>query len=141
MTKEITYDEALQKLVKFADALDKDQSELTPEMAEIITALTNVHKDDPVGDSWTDVWAMMEDIREHAKNNGRAIVNADMPMQLRLAWHCTNTNKSWSIRITDFKKSAQTADPVKSEIWQMALIQDPIIAAQIKRISNLKAFW
>lgn len=105
MTKEIDYQDAIQKLTQIADALDKDPKELTEDMAEIVSALTKKHGDVPSDDNWDNVWDMFEDIREHAKNNGRAVIEEDRPIQLRLAWRCTNTNKTWSIRITDFKKS------------------------------------
>jgi hypothetical protein len=104
MKKELTYVEALEKLTTIADSLDKKQDELSPEMAEIISTLTKIHKNDTVGDNWDDLFAMFDDIREHAKNNDRAVIEEDRPRQLRLAWRCTNTNKTWSIKIANVKK-------------------------------------
>ena len=106
MTKELSYDEAIEKLTKIADSLNQKENELSPEMAEIVTALTKKHHKDPASDNWDDVWAMMDDIREHAKNNGRAVINEDRPHQLRFGWRCTNTNKTWSISLSHFKNSA-----------------------------------
>lgn len=107
MNKELNYDEAIAKLIKIADALEKKEKDeaVSPEMFEIITALTKVHGNDPADDNWTDIYDMMEDMMEHAKNNGRALVSADRPTQLRLGWECKNTGKTWSIRITAFKNT------------------------------------
>jgi hypothetical protein len=129
MTKEITYTEALEKLTAIADNLNKKQDELSPEMAEIISALTKVHKDDAVDDNWDDLFAMFDDIREHAKNNDRAVIEEDRPHQLRLAWRCTNTNKTWSIRITNVKKSLGNSEPSRKELVGRAIMtQDGKIA-------------
>lgn len=123
MTKEIDFEDTMQKLTQIAAALDKDPKELTPEMVDIVSALTKKHGNDSADDSWDNVWDMFEDICEHAKNNGRAVISEDKPMQLRLGWRCTNTNKTWSIRITDFKKTAMTnaPDAIKSELLQKAI--------------------
>lgn len=117
----LSYEEALNKLTQIADALDKDPNDLKPEMAEIISALTKKHGNDPADDNWDDVWEMFEDIREHAKNNGRTVVEEDRPTQLRLAWRCTNTNKTWSIRISNVKKSLENSTPDKKDIMSRAI--------------------
>jgi hypothetical protein len=118
-----TYEEVLQKLTEIADALDQDPTTLTSEMLQIISAISVKHGADPVDDSWDNVWDMFEDIREHAKNNERCIVNEDKPMQLRLGWRCTKTNKTWSIRISDFKKTAEASgvNKAKGEILLQCL--------------------
>jgi hypothetical protein len=129
MTKELTYEEALEKLTNIADSLDKKQDELSPEMSEIISALTKVHKNDISDDNWDDLFAMFDDIREHSKNNGRVVIEEDRPHQLRLAWRCTNTNKTWSIRIANVKKSLNESDPSRKELMGRAIMtQDGKIA-------------
>lgn len=119
MTK-LNHEEALQKLVQIADALDKEPAELTSEMSDILSAISVKHGAAPVDDNWDDLWNMFEDIREHAKNNGRTVVGEDRPHQLRLAWRCTNTNKTWSIRIANFKKSLNNTTPDKKEMVSRA---------------------
>lgn len=105
MTKELSHNKALEKLRDIANVLDQDRNELSTEMAEIISALSKTSPD-TVDDNWDNVWEMMDDIKEHAKNNGRSVIEEDRPHELRLAWRCTNTNKTWSIRITNFRKTA-----------------------------------
>lgn len=46
---------------------------------------------------WSDVWLMIEDIREHARNNGRLVVSDDDPANLKLGWRCAVTGKYWRI--------------------------------------------
>jgi hypothetical protein len=72
-------------------------------------------------DSWDDAKLMFEDIREHAKNNGRAVIEEDRPINLRLAWRCQNTEKTWSIRITNFKASFENVSEHK-DIMRRALM-------------------
>ncbi len=122
MTKDLTYTEALEKLNIIEDNLDKKQDELSTEMAEIISALTKVHKNDTVDDNWDDFFTLFDNIREYAKNNNRAVIEEDRPHQLRLAWRCTNTNKTWSIKIANVKKSLKDADPMKQELVNSAII-------------------
>lgn len=47
---------------------------------------------------------MLQDMKQHALNNGQAIEIADRPTELRWAWKCKNTGKTWSIRIGTLKK-------------------------------------
>src|ERR1700676_3139759 len=105
MTKELSYQEAMEKLVKIADALTAPKEELSAEMSEIIAALQKKDSNNSVDDNYDDVWTMFDDIQEHAKNNGRAVINEDRPAELRLAWRCTKTDKTWSIKINNVKKS------------------------------------
>lgn len=58
-------------------------------------------------DEWTDFIEMYDDIREYAKNNGRQIISADRPTQLKFGWQCEATGKTWAIRITDLRKSLE----------------------------------
>lgn len=110
--------EVMQKLNEIADAFNKDPKELTPEMSNVISILTAKPAAD---DNWDDMLDMLADIREHAKNNGSAIINEDKPMQLRLGWRCTNTNKTWSIRIANFKKSLEKMGPHQKDLISRAI--------------------
>ena len=110
--------EVMQKITEIADALDKNPKELTPEMSNVISILTAKSAAD---DNWDDMSDMLADIRDHSKNNGSAIINEDRPMQLRLGWRCTNTNKNWSIRISNVKKSLEKMEPHKKDLILRAI--------------------
>ncbi len=71
---------------------------------------------------WDDVIAMFEDICEHAKNNGRAVVNEDYPKELKLGWKCSNTNKVWKISIIKLKNSLQKADAKQKDFISRLII-------------------
>lgn len=128
MTK-LSYNEALEKLVKIADSLDKKQDELSPEMANIITAIANKHSNDSVFDevdnNWDDLFAMLDDMKIHAFNNGGAIIQEDNPLQLKFGYRCTNTNKTWSIRIHNIKnslnKDEDTGNTERADIFRKAI--------------------
>lgn len=128
-SKELNYEEAIDKIMKIADALDKDKSELTDEMAEIVTALTKKHKDDASDDSWDDFVEMLDNIKKHA-SNGNTIVEEDRPHQLRLAFRCTNTNKTWSIKISDVNKSIVKLETKQDN--QDQIIKDIIVASALR---------
>ena len=95
MKTEISYDEALQKLDSYKDGETLSQED----SMDIISALSKVHANDKVDDNWDDFDAMIKDMQEHAKDHDQAIVMADRPTQLRLAWKCEHTGKTWSIKI------------------------------------------
>ena len=57
-------------------------------------------------DSWDNYLDMLNDMKAHAKVNEGAIVQEDRPMELKLAYRCTNTNKTWSCKITNIRKTA-----------------------------------
>lgn len=98
MKTEISYDEALQKLDSYKDG-DTLSIEDTIDTIDIISTLSKIHSNDKVEDNWDDFGDMLNDIKQHAKNNNHAIVMADRPTQLRLGWRCENTGKTWSIKI------------------------------------------
>jgi len=128
MINELNYDDAVAKLIKIAEDLEKKEKgePLSSEIFEVISVLSKVHKDDPVDDEWDDVYNMFEDMMEYAKNNGRELVSADRPMQLRLGWVCKNTGKTWSIHISTFKStldrkfSTKEVDVIKTCIMTQA---------------------
>ena len=57
-----------------------------------------------VEDNWDDFDAMIQDMKQHAKDNGQAIVMNDQPYLFRFGWLCKQTGKSWSMRIKQFRK-------------------------------------
>lgn len=73
-------------------------------VSEAMEALKTLFGNEVAEDSWDDFGEMLQDMRQHALNNGQAIEIADRPHQLRLGWMCMNTGKTWSIRIRDVKK-------------------------------------
>lgn len=56
-------------------------------------------------DNWDNYLDMLEDIKTHANANGGAIFSEDRPMQLKLAYRCANTGKTWACKITNLKKT------------------------------------
>ena len=112
MKTKISYEEALQKLGTY-----KNGETLSMEDAmEIIPALTEVHINDPVEDNWDDFDAMIQDMKQHAKNHNQAIVMADRPTQLRLAWKCEDTGKTWSIKIGKLREYIKQLDSSDEEL-------------------------
>ena len=103
MKKELTYDEAMKVL---ADAPDGSSLDVETSL-DVISALSKIHKDDPSYDDYDDVFNMLYDMKLHATNNGQAIIQEDNPIQLRIGYRCTNTNKTWSIRISNLKRSVE----------------------------------
>lgn len=98
MTKEISYEDAVKTLQKYVDeTIPKEEA------FDVISALAEFHKNDS-SDNWDDFDAMLKDMKQHALNNGQAIEMADRPAQLRWAWECKNTGKTWSIKIGTLKK-------------------------------------
>jgi len=85
---------------------------------------------------WTDALAMFEDIREHAKNNGRAIIPADNPAKLRLGWCCSNTGKCWEIRIVDMRKAIEQMPSQQGDLFRRALQTQDSKAALIEILNN-----
>ena len=106
MKKELTYNEATEILANAPDGstLDLDTS------MDVIEAMSKVHQNDQVDDNWDNLFAMLDDMKVYAANNGRAIIQEDKPFQLRLGYRCTNTNKTWSIKITNMKRSLAEAE-------------------------------
>ena len=99
MSKEYTYEEACNKLIEITDAMEQPE-----EGSAILAALIKVHKADKVSDNWDDFPSMLSDMKQHALANGQAIEIKDRPHQLRWAWECTNTGKTWSIKISSIRK-------------------------------------
>ena len=62
--------------------------------------LVQIRLNNGEADRHEDAMLMIEDIREHSKNNGRAIISADAPKQLRIGFICKKTGKSWSCRMS-----------------------------------------
>ena len=55
-------------------------------------------KEEVEDDSWWDIDQMFQEIRWHAKDNGRSVVVEDRNVQPpRLAFRCTSTDKTWSV--------------------------------------------
>lgn len=122
MKKELTTQEALDKLVEIAAALDKNPSELASEMAKIVTTLAKKDDSDDSND-WDNVYDMLEDIKKHADANGGAIIQDDRPAQLKLGYRCTNTNKVWTIRISKLKHSVAPANTEVNASTREKIIQ------------------
>lgn len=99
MTKEYTYEEACNKLIEIADAMEQPE-----EANAILAALIKVHRNDVPSDNWDDFPSMMADMKKHALANGQAIEIKDRPHQLRWAWECANTGKTWSIKISSIRR-------------------------------------
>lgn len=117
------YNEACDILTKYSTQLQSGIKEtLPPEYFEAINTVTssvnNVDSEHYVSppETWTDLWAMFGDMADHAKDNGRAIINADQPVFLCLGWVCQNTDKSWLMRIADFKKQWHEGKPDSSPV-------------------------
>jgi len=72
-------------------------------------------------DNWDDFDAMLQDMKQYALNNGQVIEMADRPMQLRWAWKCKNTGKSWSIKISTLKEYIQSLDQKKQATFSKIL--------------------
>jgi hypothetical protein len=123
MKKELTYDEALDELIETTDDLCVEPYEMAP---EIFSALSKVHGNDDADDNWEDFFFMLDDMRAHAAANGQAIVEEDRPLQLRLAFRCKNTQKTWSIRITNVKKSLKqeqdAGNASKADVFSRAIM-------------------
>jgi len=98
MSKKYTYEEALRNVEKLSkENWDEEESNA------VLSALIDQHRNDNSDDNWDDFGEMMIDMKNHAQNNGRAIIEEDRPVQLRIAYRCTNTNKTWSIKINKLR--------------------------------------
>lgn len=94
--------EAVEILVKYENIENKPQ-----EYWDALSFLGTLRKDDVWDSDWDNVWEMFEDIKNHVKINGGQLVNADHPLDRKLGWNCKVTGKTWTIKIKDFKKSAE----------------------------------
>lgn len=84
----------------------------------------NDSNEENTDDEWTDMMVMFHDIRGHAQNNGRSIVEEDRiigPGKSKFAWRCTNTGKTWSIKISTFEQCVKELDPINADIIHRAI--------------------
>jgi hypothetical protein len=84
----------------------KQATQSTPEakaeIKAVIQEATQIAKEvqAEADDMWWDVDGMFQEIRWHAKKNGRSIVLDERDIQPpRIAFKCKTTNKSWSIDV------------------------------------------
>ncbi len=56
---------------------------------------------------YTDIWAMIDDMKKHAAENGGAIIQKDQPYKLRLGYLCETTGKTWLISLVQMKRSME----------------------------------
>ena len=91
---------------------------------EELNRLTKLCKDIIPEDNWDNLLDMINDIREHAKNNGRNIIEEDRPLSLRLAWRCQTTDKTWSISVENYINQVPNymfREAIKSSAGKQAL--------------------
>lgn len=92
-----------------------------------------------IDQKWTDFDEMVEDMAEHAKNNGRALICADLPQKLMLGWACQNTEKTWHIKLTDLRRCIDnTKNAEKRESLRASIVSQEGKVALTKMINNLK---
>lgn len=91
---------------------------------------------------WTNIWDMLVDIRKHARDNGRDIVKADIPEELRCGYKCNVTGKTWTIRIADVKRNGNTLNSeLPSDIrdqYRAALSSEEGLELFMKMINGLE---
>ena len=59
---------------------------------------------DTTTNTWEDFEDMIVEMMEHAKNNGRAIVQHDFPLELKIGYMCENTGKIWEISLANIRR-------------------------------------
>ena len=115
MKTEISYEEALQKLDSYANGEMISEEDTI----DIVSAISKVHENDVVDDNWDDFGAMLEDIKNYTRDTGNFVVLSDKPMQLRIGYACSKTNRSWSCKISKlreyFDKLLKSGEEEKSD--------------------------
>ncbi len=97
---------------------EEDKKEIQNKVLEFYKELGGLLKTDkePTITIWDDFEAMIADMMEHAKNNGRAIIQHDFPMELRWGYKCQNTAKIWKISIAKIKSNKATIDKDQKDL-------------------------
>jgi hypothetical protein len=98
--RRLSYEEALQKL----DSYDNGEMISEEDTIDILPAISKVHENDVVDDNWDDFGAMLEDIKKYTRETGNSVVLSDKPMQLRIGYACSKTNRSWSCKIRKMRE-------------------------------------
>lgn len=80
------------------------------DLAELLIIADRFKKAEPSPDEWSDFGALIKDMKAYAIANGQAIVEEDRPAELKWAWRCTNTGKTWSIRIPAIKRYVESLE-------------------------------
>jgi len=56
-------------------------------------------------DNWDDFILMLDDMKKHVLEENGNIVENDEPIFLRFTYRCVNSEKTWSIKISNVRKS------------------------------------
>lgn len=98
-------DAAIKFIKEVIKSVDQNAEITNEEAVDIINAAEK-----PADDNWDNIMEMIDDIREHAKQNNRRIISEDRPLSFRIGFRCIKTGKTWSVLMSNIYNSLKLND-------------------------------